>query len=84
MNHIYAIGIIAAILTTTAFFPQVIKVHLSKHTRDISMLMCVLLAAGVLLWIIYGLLRNSHPIIVANSITFALTMYLIYLKMKYG
>ena len=84
MNHIYAIGIVAAILTTSAFFPQVIKVHLSKHTRDISLLMCVLLAGGVFLWIIYGLLRNSHPIIVANSITLGLTLYLIYLKLKYG
>jgi len=84
MDHIFTIGIIAACLTTAAFFPQVIKAHTSKHTKDISLAMCVLLACGVALWFIYGLFLLSLPIIGANAITLTVTLYLIYLKRKYG
>ncbi|MEA3493140.1 MAG: SemiSWEET transporter [Candidatus Margulisiibacteriota bacterium] len=84
MDHIFIIGTIAACLTTAAFFPQVVKAHNSRHTKDISIAMCILLAFGVALWTIYGLYLQSHPIIAANSITFALTLYLIYLKKQYG
>ena len=84
MDHVFAIGIIAACLTTAAFVPQVVKAHTSKHTKDISIAMCVLLACGVTLWAIYGLFLNSLPIIGANAITLALALYLIFLKIKYG
>jgi MtN3 and saliva related transmembrane protein len=84
MDHAFFIGIAAACLTTAAFLPQVIKAHVSKHTKDISLWMCILLGSGVTLWAVYGVFLNSHPIIVANSITLVLTIYLIYLKKKYG
>lgn len=84
MDHVFIIGTIAAVLTTSAFFPQVIKAHTSRHTKDLSMAMCVLLACGVTLWTIYGLFLNAVPIIAANSITLVLALYLIYLKKKYG
>ena len=84
MDHIFFIGIAAACLTTAAFLPQVIKAHVSKHTKDISLWMCILLAFGVTLWAIYGIFLESLPMIGANGITLVLTMYLIYLKRKYG
>ncbi len=84
MDHVFTIGTIAACLTTAAFFPQVIKAHTSKQTKDISMVMCVLLACGVALWTIYGIFLRFIPIIGANSIILVLSLYLIYLKKKYG
>jgi MtN3 and saliva related transmembrane protein len=84
MDSIFIVGIIAAILTTAAFVPQVIKAHQSKHTHDLSLLMYVLFAAGITLWIIYGLSLNSIPVIAANSVTLVLSLYLIFLKIKYG
>ncbi|MFC1568315.1 SemiSWEET family sugar transporter [Candidatus Margulisiibacteriota bacterium] len=78
------IGIIAACLTTAAFVPQVVKAHISKQTKDISLVMCVLLAAGVALWTIYGIFLRFIPIIAANSIILVLSLYLIFLKRKYG
>jgi len=84
MDHIFLIGTIAACLTTAAFLPQVIKAHISRHTKDISLAMCVLLACGVTLWTVYGIFLESIPMIAANGLTLFLALYLIYLKRKYG
>jgi MtN3 and saliva related transmembrane protein len=84
MNYILLIGISAAFLTTFAFLPQVIKAHQSKHTKDLSLLMYTVLSLGLILWLIYGILLNSLPIILANSITLLLCLYLLLMKIKYG
>ena len=84
MNISFVIGSLAATLTTVAFLPQVIKAHQSKHTKDLSLIMYVLTSAGLLLWLIYGLFLMSLPIILANSVTLILCLYLLFLKNKYG
>ncbi|MFA4857966.1 MAG: SemiSWEET transporter [Candidatus Margulisiibacteriota bacterium] len=84
MNLTFWIGSIGAILTTAAFVPQVLKAHNTRHTRDLSLVMYVLLAAGLVFWIIYGLILNSIPIICANLVTLGLALYLIYLKIIHG
>lgn len=78
------IGILAAILTTSAFLPQVIKAHNSKHTKDLSLGMYVVMSIGLMLWIAYGVILQSLPIIIANSLTIMLCAYLIILKLKHG
>lgn len=67
-NHPELIGFAAAILTTGAFVPQVIA---ARHTgaRDVSWVMLTLFGAGVALWLVYGLLLSSWPMIAANSLT---------------
>jgi MtN3 and saliva related transmembrane protein len=77
------IGFIAAIMTSIAFLPQVIKTWKLKETRDISLLMFLILSAGIFLWIIYGIIIQDIPIIIANSITFILCMIILFLKLKY-
>jgi len=73
----------AAIMTTIAFLPQVIKTWRLKETRDISLLMFLILSAGVFLWIIYGLIIQDIPVIMANSVTFILCMIILFFKLKY-
>jgi MtN3 and saliva related transmembrane protein len=84
MDLVFFIGITAAGLTTAAFLPQVIKAHASRHTKDLSLAMFVILSAGLLLWIVYGMFLRSIPVIAANTVTLALTLYIIFLKIKYG
>lgn len=84
MDPIFIIGSLAATLTTVAFLPQVIKAHETKHTKDLSLIMYVLLAIGLVLWTVYGLFLMSLPIILANTVTLVLCFYLLYLKVKYG
>jgi MtN3 and saliva related transmembrane protein len=84
MDTIVIVGYIAGALTTLSFVPQVIKAWKMKETRDLSLAMLVLFAAGVLLWTLYGLSLNSLPIIVANVITFVLILVLLFLKIRYN
>lgn len=58
----------AAVFTTFAFFPQAIKTIRTRETSGLSLAMYVMLVTGVALWLFYGLLIGSRPLIVANSI----------------
>ena len=84
MDAIFAVGIVAAFCTTVSYVPQVIKAHKTRHTKDLSLMMLVMLTIGIGLWAVYGVMLNSAPIIVANSTTLVLSCYLLYLKIKYG
>ena len=84
MSNLVWLGILAGSLTTGSFLPQVIKAHQSHHTKDLSLSMFVILVFGVVLWIFYGVLIGSLPVILANSATLCLAVYLLYLKVKYG
>ncbi|MBI2548116.1 SemiSWEET transporter [Candidatus Woesearchaeota archaeon] len=83
MDIIEVIGFIAAACTTLAFVPQVIKTWTTKHTKDLSLGLFVVLSTGVFLWLIYGLLITSWPIIIANILTLILSLILLGLKLRY-
>ncbi|MGA7594830.1 MAG: SemiSWEET transporter [Gallionella sp.] len=78
------IGSTAATLTTIAFIPQAWKVWRTRHTADISMGMYVLFTIGVALWLAYGILIESWPIIMANSFTLALAGTVLAMKYRFG
>ena len=78
------IGSVAATLTTTAFIPQAWKVWRTRHTTDISLGMYALFTLGVALWLIYGTLLESWPIIIANCITLLLAGLVLVMKLKFG
>lgn len=61
-------GSVAACLTTAAFFPQAIKTIRERTTAGLSLTMYLMLVSGVVLWLTYGLLIGSWPLIIANSI----------------
>ncbi|MBA3005430.1 MAG: hypothetical protein FP810_02335 [Desulfocapsa sp.] len=78
------IGLIAAICTTSSFLPQVIKTWRSKKTKDISFLMYAILALGLFLWLIYGIIIMDYPLILANGISFGLAICVLFLKIRHG
>lgn len=84
MNTLDWIGSVAATLTTTAFIPQVWKVWCTRHTHDISLGMYAIFTGGVALWLIYGLLLGSWPIIIANGITVLLAGAVLLMKIRFG
>jgi MtN3 and saliva related transmembrane protein len=63
-----AIGTLAAILTTVAFAPQAIRAW-RMGTEGLSWMMLALFGSGVGLWFVYGILRASGPIMLANGLT---------------
>ena len=77
-----SIGIIAAILTTSSFIPQVYKIYKEKKAQGVSLTMYLIMFVGVLLWLVYGVLIGSIAIILANSVTAVLQLFVIIFKLK--
>lgn len=77
------VGFIAAILTTIAYLPQVIKTWKSKSAADLSLGLFSILTTGVFLWLVYGIMIGNAPIIASNVITLLLTGSMLYFKLRY-
>jgi MtN3 and saliva related transmembrane protein len=77
------IGSAAAVCTTISFLPQLIKVWRLKSARDISLIMFLLFSTGVALWLSYGILIASWPVIVANGFTLIFAVAILILKLRY-
>ena len=77
------IGYFAGFLTTISTLPQAYKSFKTKSTRDLSYLYLSVLTVGVFVWVIYGFLINSYPVIVTNSVSFVLILLIDALKLKY-
>jgi MtN3 and saliva related transmembrane protein len=83
VNTTEIIGLVAGLLTTVAFVPQVIKTWKSKSARDLSLVMFSLFCLGVFLWTIYGIMINQLPIILWNIITLILASVILFFKIKF-
>lgn len=83
MDLLSLLGFVAGALTTAAFVPQVVKVWRTKSTRDISLWMWLILCAGISLWIAYGILTRSAPVVAANIATLALAAAVLACKIRY-
>ena len=76
-------GYFAAILTTAAFLPQLIKTLKTKKADDVSLITLIMFIFGVGSWIIYGYKISSFPILIANIITFILNLFILISKIYY-
>jgi len=83
MDYITIIGLVAAALTTIAFFPQLMKIWKTKSTEDISLGMFSIFCVGVFLWFVYGILINDSPVIIANFLIFIQAFIILIFKLKY-
>lgn len=77
------IGLLAAILTTSANVPQVIKTYRTRSGEGLSARMLLTLASGLALWLTYGVLRKDLSLILANAAALGLTLTLLWLKRRY-
>ncbi len=79
MELITYVGGAAAVCTTAAFIPQIAKI-LKQGAEDLSYGMLLVYIAGTLLWLAYGLMIHSGPVIWANGLTSFLVAVAIVLK----
>ena len=77
------LGLVAGTLTTLSFLPQLLKAWKSRSTHDISIGMFSLLALGIALWIVYGLITSDVPIVAANVVSLVLVVLIVLLKLRY-
>jgi len=81
MNWITIIGFLAATGTTISLLPQAIKTIKTKHAKDISLGMYLMLTTGIFLWLVYGILIKDLPLIVANGISLLFSVTILILKL---
>ena len=77
-----AVGAAAAFCTTVSYLPQLRKCWATGETGDLSLKMLLLLAAGLALWLVYGLMRGDPVIIIANGVSLALLGGIIFFKLR--
>ncbi|MFN3689010.1 SemiSWEET family sugar transporter [Salinarimonas sp.] len=78
------VGMIAAVLTTLCWLPQAARTIRTRDTRALSLSTQAVFAAGVALWLVYGIGLGSWPIIAANAVTLVLVSTILALKIRYG
>ncbi|MCO6148293.1 SemiSWEET family sugar transporter [Flavobacterium sp. NRK1] len=83
MNYIEILGLLAAFFTTAANIPQAIKVIRTRSVKSLSAITYGMLFTGMVLWVIYGAIRNDLPIILANSVAGALCGIILFMKLIY-
>jgi MtN3 and saliva related transmembrane protein len=79
---VYAIGLLAAALTSLSYLPQVRKAFPRGATKDLSFKTLTVLAAGLALWVVYGLLNGDSVIVTANVVGLSLVGILLALKLR--
>lgn len=80
--NIEILGFLAAILTTSAYLPQVYKIWKTKNTESVSLTMYLVMFLGVFLWLIYSLFIKSFPLIIANTLTLLIIIIILYFKIN--
>jgi MtN3 and saliva related transmembrane protein len=73
-KYVTTLGLVAGAFTTLSFLPQLLRTWRSRRSQDISGLWLISFISGVTLWLVYGLLLPSVPVIIANAATLALTL----------
>ena len=78
-----SIGYAAATLTTLSFAPQVWKSWRTRDLSGVSLSMYLLFSVGVALWLVYGLMIGSWPVVAGNAITLALSLTVLVLRLRH-
>ena len=78
------IGYLAATLTTVSFVPQAWLIFKTRDVRGISLGMYSAFAAGISLWLAYGILISAWPIVIANLITLLLAAGILGMRVWFG
>jgi len=82
MHLIDVLGSVAGCLTTLAFLPQVLQTWRSRSAGDLSLIWLATFSSGVLLWLVYGWVLHSWPIVATNVFTFSLVSSLTWFKLR--
>jgi MtN3 and saliva related transmembrane protein len=82
MEVVAWIGLCAAFLTSLSYLPQVQKARPRGSTSDLSLKMLLALTTGLLLWMVYGLVRGDSIIVAANAVGAALSGCVLAFKIR--
>ena len=81
MTLVDGFGYAAAALTTASFLPQAWLTFRTRDVSGISLAMYSVFTLGIAAWLVYGLLLQAWPIVVANGVTFLLSASILAMKL---
>jgi len=74
------VGALASIASVSSFAPQAWMVIRTRDTSSLSLAMYGLTVLGFSLWFAYGIMIGQWPLIITNSICFALSAFILIMK----
>ena len=77
------VGIGAGVCTAISMLPQLAKIIKTKKSDDISFTTVGVLLAGIAAWIWYGILKKDYPIIVTNSFSLLVNIFVLIFSAMY-
>jgi MtN3 and saliva related transmembrane protein len=86
LSHLVAnvVGTGAALCSMTSFAPQIFKIWRDRDASEISLSMYLVTVTGFGLWIGYGVLIESWPVAVSNSICLLMSGAVLALKWRFS
>jgi len=78
------VGLVAGIITSAGFLPQLVRGYKTKKLDDVSYFMPIVLAIGMSIWFFYGVLLSAIAVMVANAFGVSCCLTLIVMKNKYS
>ena len=78
------IGFSAGVFTSINIIPQIIQTIKTKKVEDISIWMFLIYDLGLFLWVSYGIMIHSFPVMIMDGIAFLTSMFMTYMKIKYS
>ncbi len=82
MDQLTIVGLVAGLITTLGFVPQVVKGYRSGRMEDVSLTMPMVLMVGMGLWLVYGIFLCDLPIILWNAVSIGLNAAMVFLKLR--
>jgi len=76
------VGTAAAICTTCSYFPQLRKCWQTQSAGDLSFKTFSVLAGGIALWVVYGIMRSDWVIVASNAVSLALLSGILTFKLR--
>jgi MtN3 and saliva related transmembrane protein len=83
MTSLDLLGLVATCFTTSSFVPQVWRTWKTRDVSGISLPTYAIITVGLALWLLYGLLKNDLPLIVANAMMVVLTGAITVMKVRF-
>ena len=78
------VGVAAALCSMASFLPQAVKIIRERDASSVSLRMYVVTVVGFSLWLGYGALLGSWPLMASNAVSLALAGLILVLKLRDG
>jgi MtN3 and saliva related transmembrane protein len=84
MLIVEVVGTAAALCSMASFTPQLVKIWRERDASSVSLRMYAITVTGFALWVAYGVMLKSFPIIGANSVCLVEAAAILVLKWRFG